>query len=395
MKPASGCRLFGAYQALMGIKDVSVLIHSVVGCGFGTMSFHVPSQMNDIRQSCTVISDSDVVYGGEEFLNRAIISSLKQYDSNALFVISGCVSEIIGTDVRAAVEKYSDNHSIYYIESAGFRGDSEQGYELALASLAELMQPAAERDTENPVVNILGFGADDFRCRQDVDELRRLIEPQVTLGAAVSACSLKEIKTASSASLNIVVGRGLALAQKMEQMFGIPYRIIDYPYGLTGTAELFSCLEEFFSVDYSCTLKTQKTDVIRRFETVYPYLQAFYQVPAALIGTGGRANGLRKFLSEELGFEVRCFAQREKISDIEDFFNEVRDSECALLFGSSFEQELADDMKIPLLRYDYPVFDRVCLTDSPYAGAAGALCLTEDLLNEIMTSRPGKGALYQ
>lgn len=65
MRPASGCKLFGAYQALGGIQDGVVLLHSVVGCNFGSMSLHVAQDMRDIRQTCTVISDSDVVFSGE------------------------------------------------------------------------------------------------------------------------------------------------------------------------------------------------------------------------------------------------------------------------------------------------------------------------------------------
>ena len=69
MRPASGCKLFGAYQALGGIQDGVVLLHSVVGCNFGSMSLHVAQDMRDIRQTCTVISDSDVVFSGEASLS--------------------------------------------------------------------------------------------------------------------------------------------------------------------------------------------------------------------------------------------------------------------------------------------------------------------------------------
>ena len=75
MRPASGCKLFGAYQALGGIQDGVVLLHSVVGCNFGSMSLHVAQDMRDIRQTCTVISDSDVVFSGEASLERAVRSA--------------------------------------------------------------------------------------------------------------------------------------------------------------------------------------------------------------------------------------------------------------------------------------------------------------------------------
>lgn len=61
MKTADGCKLFGAHQALTGIQGGVVLLHSVVGCNFGSMAFHAACDMADIRQTCTVISDSDVI----------------------------------------------------------------------------------------------------------------------------------------------------------------------------------------------------------------------------------------------------------------------------------------------------------------------------------------------
>ena len=52
-------------------------------------------------------------------------------------------------------------------------------------------------------------------------------------------------------------------------------------------------------------------------------------------------------------------------------------------------------MELPLFRCDYPVFDRVCVTDRPLIGPEGTLHFVEDLLNEIMVCRRQKGALYQ
>ena len=60
MKSAQGCKLFGAYEALSGIQDSVVLLHSVVGCNFGTMAFHAACDMANIRQTCTVISERNV-----------------------------------------------------------------------------------------------------------------------------------------------------------------------------------------------------------------------------------------------------------------------------------------------------------------------------------------------
>ena len=59
------------------------------------------------------------------------------------------------------------------------------------------------------------------------------------------------------------------------------------------------------------------------------------------------------------------------------------------------ERRLADELEIPLLRFDFPVFDRICLTKRPYIGAEGTLCLLEDLFCEAFAARTLKGAIYQ
>ena len=99
--------------------------------------------------------------------------------------------------------------------------------------------------------------------------------------------------------------------------------------------------------------------------------------------------------SRELGFRIEHMAPREEQRELEDFYDKVRWGDSALLFASSFEQELGDELEIPVIRMDYPVFDRVTLSCRPYVGAEGTLCMVEDILNEIMHGRTMKGGLYQ
>ena len=90
MRTPRGCKLFGAQQALGGIRDGIILFHSVIGCNFGSMSFHVPADMRDIRQTCTVINDSDIIFSGEDSLRKAIHNALDLFHPSVLFVVSGC-----------------------------------------------------------------------------------------------------------------------------------------------------------------------------------------------------------------------------------------------------------------------------------------------------------------
>ena len=90
-------------------------------------------------------------------------------------------------------------------------------------------------------------------------------------------------------------------------------------------------------------------------------------MPAAILASGPRADGLRRFLEQELGMEVVCFARRGALRP-----GGLLPGAARLRVGasvrSSFEQDGADELEIPLIRMDYPVFDEVCLTPRPHLG---------------------------
>ena len=203
------------------------------------------------------------------------------------------------------------------------------------------------------------------------------------------------MRRAPGADLNLVFGYGVELAKDMEKRFGIPYVCLDYPYGLTGAHQLWKVLETRFGLNFDAEEAAFQARTAEGAKGIYSYLQALYGLPVAVIGSGARAAGLARFLSAELGMEIEVCAKREALQDIEETYDEVRRSETAFLFGSSFEQELADELEIPLLRFDFPVFDRICLTKRPYIGAEGTLCLLEDLFCEAFAARTLKGAIYQ
>lgn len=426
MKTPFGCKLLGAQQALTGVKDGVVLFHSVVGCNFGSMAFHFAAcDMSEVRQTCTVISDSEVVFGGEQALAKALASVEELYDPQVIFVVTGCVSDIIQDDVKRIAASFERTHgrTVIAVEAAGYRGNFQVGYEAGMKALGMLMEgPQAEKEMPQmpekgqeakkkvpekgsdgsnaeksrvPRVNLLGIGADDPHHTSDLEAFEELLGGKARICTAFSQTDLAGVRCAPKADLNLVFGYGVELAKDMEKRFGIPYACLDYPYGLTGARKLWRELGIRFGLNFDAEEAAFRSRTADGAKGIYSYLQALYGLPVAVIGTGARADGLAGFLSGELGMEVEICAKRETLHDIEDVYDEIRQSETAFLFGSSFEQELADELEIPLLRFDFPVFDRICLTKRPYIGAEGTLCLLEDLFQEAFAARTLKGAMYQ
>ncbi len=398
MKAGYGCKLFGAQQVFTGVQDAVTLLHSVVGCNFGSMGYHFTAcDMSDVRQTCTVLSDSDIVFSGEESFRLALEKIRELYRPKQIFVAQGCVSDIIQDELQMTAADFTDETGIpvLVLETAGYRGSFLDGYEAAARALLSLMSGEKRADRECPKINLLGLGTDDFRLEADIKAIRELLGDKAEIGCVLGKCSLEELKNAGTADLNICFGRGLKLAEAMEKKFRIPYAEVPYPYGLTGAKALWGVLREQFGLDYSKEEAEFRRFTGEKLKRVYSYLESLYGVPVSVLGTGARAKGLAAFLDGELGFRVETAAVRENFRELEDFYDEIRKNESAILFASSFEQEIGDELEIPVVRFDYPVFDRITLSDRSYVGPMGTLCLVEDILNEIIHGRTMKGALYQ
>jgi nitrogenase molybdenum-iron protein beta chain len=121
---------------------------------------------------------------------------------------------------------------------------------------------------------------------------------------------------------------------------------------------------------------------IKPFQKIYRYLHELYGTPVSVVGDF-HAEPMAYFLDRELGFDIEVLASLE--DDDYTFEQNVRNSNTTILFGSSFERNIAVEFSIPLVRFTYPVFDHVCVyEDAPYAGFRGAVCLTETILNAVM-----------
>ena len=306
MKAQYGCKLFGAQQVFTGVQDGVTLLHSVVGCNFGSMGYHfIACDMSDVRQTCTVLSDSDIVFSGEASFRLALENMRQLYSPKQIFVLQGCVSDMIQDDLFPEAQRFQAETGIpvLVLEAAGYRGSFLQGYEAAALALLKLMDVQSGPDGSGlPKINLLGLGTDDYRLEADLQAMSALLGGKAELGCVLGRCTLAEIARAPQAKLNLCFGRGIELAKAMEQTFGIPYEILDYPYGLTGAKRLWAALECRLGLDYSQEEAAFRSFTGQRLRRVYTYLEDFYGVPVSILAEGSRARGLSSFLSRELGF---------------------------------------------------------------------------------------------
>lgn len=374
-----GGKFFGAFRACSGIKGLSVINHTPTGCNWGASVFRAASNQELIGDhTCTAMHEKELVFGGEDPLKRALLKVNKMDKTRATAIVAGDVPLMIGDDVKATVSSLSLDKDIISIDAAGFKGTMKDGYEDALLLLGSLMR---EQNAIKNSINLIGLYSDDYKVEADVKEISSLMnESGIKINSVISNCSLEEFQHAPAAELNVVLGQGKKIAEFMKGRFGIPYIEIDYPYGLQGTEEFMNTISDALGIGH----KEMHPMDIAPFRKIYLYLHDLFGTPVSIIGDV-RTGSMAKFLAEELGFEINVCSLFEE--NRYKFEEDVRDSNTMILFGSSFERNLAREMGIPMIRFCYPVFDQVCVYDyAPYMGYNGSIYLTESIVNAVMDS---------
>jgi nitrogenase molybdenum-iron protein alpha/beta subunit len=382
MKPTQGCKFFGAFRASSGIRDGITLIHAPVGCHWGAMVFKNPSNLVDVRQACTVMHEREVVFGGEKALQEALLNADCLYDTPVLAVVSGCAPAITGDDMEAVIKDTPLNKKVVFVDSPGFKGGMYEGYEEALVAFGQLMEKPDQKVRKS--INLIGVCPDDCRLEADMQEIREMLG-DIKINAVIANCTFQEFIHAPRAELNVVFGPGEQLAQLMEKEFDIPYITVEYPYGLEGSRRFLQDIGQRLEVDLSQPITHGEQQVILFLRRIYTYLQNLYSLPVAVIGDPCRVKPMAMFLEREVGLDIEVLVDNAQLEDYHFFEEQVRKSNATMLFGTSFERRLALELNIPLIRYTYPIFDSVYITERPYTGYRGTMNILEDIINGVIT----------
>jgi nitrogenase molybdenum-cofactor synthesis protein NifE len=234
------CTFCGSRVVLYPIGDALHLVHGPVGCAAYTWDIRgaLSSGMQLHRNSFnTDIRETEVIFGGEKKLARALRELIPVHQPKAAFVYATCLTGVIGDDVEAVCRGAAAEFGIPVIpvQSEGFRGTKKHGYSAACAALSQLIGTGDTAGIGPLSVNILG----DFNIAGEIwtikDYLRRM-GVEVVAGMTGDG-RVDDIRRAHGAKLNIVqcAGSMTSLAKMMQEKYGIPYVQVSF-FGLEDCA---------------------------------------------------------------------------------------------------------------------------------------------------------------
>lgn len=403
--PAQGDKLLGVFRAMAGIKNVPVIVHSPAGCHWGVNYLETLSSVSP-DAAISVLKERDVIFGGDDNLRKILEIVLKRRKSSHIIVLAGSVPCLIGDDYQGILKEYEEECKIIALECAGFQGKMAVGYELALASLFEWVNEP-EVMNANTAVNLIGLEPDVIHYRANLNELERILGLiGVGVNSVVPCRDLTEIQRLANADLNVVLGYGTTLAEKLEERYGMPCLKVGYPIGITGTRNFLQQISSRLGLDQQRLerIVEKETENIRMICKAYePFLPALYGEPAAVSADSYRALGLSRWLAKEIGMDVKIISItsispfNDNIEDIKKISEKVfieeswhrfeqalREKKVAVVFGGDMEIDISGKLNIPLVHFSFPNTRRAGLSDTPNLGFKGMLSLLESLINKVL-----------
>lgn len=422
--PKGGCVLAGINSVLGAIDRVCPIYHSGPGCCMQTtaadqgQSGHKSSRfVSSVSLPSTNMLEKEVVFGGTEKLRTTVQGAVDIIDADAYFVLTGCTAGIIGDDIVSVTEEFQDKgYSVYPIETPGFVGDSNLGYETVWTTM---INQVIEEDVpkDDKLVNIFGIiPYHDPFWSGALEEIDRILS---ALGLKVNTFFTKHqgietIRKCSGAALNIIINPWLfkGPAKKMEQKFGIPsIRVPGLFVGATDTTKFVRQVAEAMHLDQEIVDKV----IAAEEEYVYDYLAQSVGVVSwkrfAVVADANNAVGITRYLANDFSFtpvlvivSEPLFRQEDKdriVAQIEDLeyakppkvifasdqyeINQAlreEEEEITLLIGSSNEREVALEKDIQFILAAFPMNERLVFNRT-YAGYRGSLTFTEDLYDNL------------
>ncbi|MDR0515093.1 MAG: nitrogenase component I subunit alpha [Coriobacteriaceae bacterium] len=342
---ARGCCYAGCKGVVVGpLKDVCVITHGPIGCGFYTWGTRrnkaKPDEHTDKNfvPYCfsTDMQESDIVFGGEKKLEQAIDEAMTLFKPSSIMICSTCPVGLIGDDVQAVARRAEEKYGITAVgySCEGYKGVSQSaGHHIANNGLMRSVIGTGDAQPKTAFsVNILGeynIGGDGW------EESRLLARCGIeVLNLFTGDASCEALKSAHLAHLNLVMcHRSINyIAEMMKTKYGIDWLKVNF-IGIEATCKSLRSIARYFD-DPGLSARVEEViaeemDAIQ--EQMDQYRQRLAGKTAGIFSGGSRSHHYQALL-ESLGMRTVIagyeFAHRDDYEgrDVIPFIKEDADS---------------------------------------------------------------------
>ena len=416
--PYLRCALYGAAQTALGVAGGCVLAHSPQGCAqlVDTAFGWQDADYTETLTLCTKLCEDEIVHGGEDLLARTILEA-QQLNPPIMFVLTSCGPEIVGDDIVAVCEEISSQvrFPILPIQCAGFRGDQNQGTDIALESILRQLVPGgrAGRHVARSVCLVAPHANANPTWMGDLEWVKQVL---AQMGATVAATLthdtlLGDFEKVALAEGSLVLSHdaGQKAADILAERYGVQQWCsgLPLPIGFTNTRRWLLELGRQLDAEEQARglIARGEAMVVKACRLKGLEQSAMHRAPAAIVADATVGIPLLRFVTEDLEMIPRLVCLRSGQAGAQEMLErelcelslhagvvtnaDVYRSKMALaevrpemVLGSNIERHAVEELGIPFVfRLVNPVSE-FRLVDRVYFGYTGMLNLIEAIQND-------------
>lgn len=251
-----GCCYAGCKGVVIGpIIDMVHIVHGPIGCSYyawGTRRNKGKAREGgkNFLQYCfsTDMQESDIVFGGEKKLTKAIDEAIEIFQPKAISIHATCPVGLIGDDIHQVAKMAEKKHGVPILAFSceGYKGVSQSaGHHIANNKLMTDLVGKTDEDFSKYSINLLGeynIGGDEWEISRVLNKIGYTVVTTMTGNS-----TYEEIAKAHNANLNLIqCHRSINyIAEMIEEKYGIPWIKVNF-IGIKAMSKTLRDIAKYF-----------------------------------------------------------------------------------------------------------------------------------------------------
>ncbi len=422
VNPAKTCQPVGAMYAALGIHRCMPHSHGSQGCCAYHRSALTRHYKEPVMAATSSFTEGSSVFGGQANLLEAINNIFAIYGPDIIAVHTTCLSETIGDDVPQIIskalgeKKIPEGKLVISASTPSYVGSHVTGFSNMVKSMVANL--SAVSDIRLDQINVIP----GFVEPSDMAELKRLLK-EMGVGNVLfpdtsnvlnspqtgkyemypkGGTTIKALRSTGQSRHTVALGKlaSSAAGKLLDTKCKVPFTQLDLPIGLRLTDIFLDKVRQVTGLSIPESIRLERGQVLDVITDMHQY---FYGKTAALVGDPDHLVALTQFLKdldikvrhvvtgtpgkkfvtrikEIAGDEVNAFQAKDMLY----FHQLIKNEPVDLIFGNTYCKYISRDEDIPLIRFGFPIYDRVGHQYMPLLGYRGAMRLLEKILNALL-----------
>ncbi len=425
INPAKTCQPIGAMYAALGIHNCLPHSHGSQGCCSFHRSHLTRHYREPIMASTSSFTEGSSVFGGGSNLKQALQTIFTTYKPDVVAVSTTCLSETIGDDIPTFIRQaredgfVPEDKWVIHANTPSYVGSHINGWSTMTRAMVNYFSTKSNTSTHKinvipgyvepsdvraikQLVTQLGVEAITFPDVTDVVDTPQTGDFQMYPkgGTTIEDLHLTG-DSLGTIALGTFASEGAAIA--LQEKCKVPYRLLELPIGLKATDRFVEAVMEFTGITPPDSVTYDRGRLVDVMTDMQQYL---YRKRVAVYGDPDQIIPLTEFLVTcgmlpvyvITGTPGKRFEERinEILKDVvpnavvrqnADLFylhQLIKNEPVDLLIGNEYGKYIARAEDIPIVRFGFPILDRIGHSYFPTSCYWGGIYLLSQIINTIL-----------